>query len=87
MLNKIYGLSLTSINRFKSVVRDNPLPLLENVYGEMFPIVVNNNLQESLGGIAVQIVTTIFQNLDDINASSEEYTSDPETEAVEEIEE
>ena len=87
LLNKIYGLSLTSINRFKSVVRDNPLPLLENVYGEMFPIVVNNNLQESLGGIAVQIVTTIFQNLDDINASSEEYTSDPETEAVEEIEE
>ena len=87
LLNKIYGLSLTSINGFKSVVRENPLPLLENVSGEMFPIVVNNNLQESLGSIAVQIVTTIFQNLDDINASSEEHTSESETDTVEEIEE
>ena len=87
MLNKIYGRSLTSINSFKSVVRDNPLPLLENVTREMFPIVVKNNLQESLGGIAVQVVTTIIQNLDDINASSEEHTSDLETDTVEDIEE
>ena len=35
----------------------------------------------------MQIVTTIFQNLDDIDASSKEHTSDPETDAVEEIEE
>lgn len=61
-LNAMYGLSLTTINQFKTVIAVNPIPLLQNIPQKAIPLMITNALRESLGSVATQIGMLMWQN-------------------------